>query len=602
MKLTALIHFILLFAFSVSTYAVEWHYEDTVGFKACANCHKTQNKKWKTTKHHASYKEFHKLPETKKIADIMGVKKIRKPDSLCAGCHYTVQAKGNKPKVKSGISCESCHSPAKNWLKSHQPKGKGVNRKFEAPHDRDERHASVKKLGMIIPSDVYGFANNCMSCHLAPNEKLINVAKHASGSDFLLLERLEKVRHGPKPDQDQKNLILVVGYAVELEHSLSALANSQEDGNFRSKMLTRSYVALANLKAINQLANTKELTSLLSQLPTTFNPDNKPELDSASQLIKKTAKALSDNKAGPLFNGVAVHRHIKTATVPKTSNKTAPSLKKKVEPTIEAAIPSAPVIVAPAVVIPTPEVATPAVSPPKISPPVTPKQESPAPKIAAKPIIKKPAPPKVDVQPIKAAPIKTTPAPTRVKEVTAQPTIQPTVIAKKGSSLITSFTLYTPNSQALCDSDNPWLLGRLAVDKFTKLASESCFAAEIKVQPKHHIFLISKSSNSAPLVMLPDECGVFGPMIDDSTIFLPNSNNALGALKFDKGEATESFYLVAIEAASVAQKFSEYTSSLQNACGRFPTKFGNQSVMEFIKAFSSANAGVEWTLKEVNHH
>jgi cytochrome c peroxidase len=59
--------------------------------------------------------------------------------------------RGDSFKVSEGVSCESCHGPAENWLRSH------------TRHDytRADRTAS----GMRDLQNLYVRANTCVACH-----------------------------------------------------------------------------------------------------------------------------------------------------------------------------------------------------------------------------------------------------------------------------------------------------------------------------------------------------------------------------------------------------------------------------------------------------
>ena len=72
-----------------------------VGPNACAECHKQEVEAWKGTHHFKTFREMPRNAEANKIAERMGVRRIRS-ESLCLNCHFTV-----KEEPVAGISCES---------------------------------------------------------------------------------------------------------------------------------------------------------------------------------------------------------------------------------------------------------------------------------------------------------------------------------------------------------------------------------------------------------------------------------------------------------------------------------------------------------------
>ncbi len=63
-----------------------------VGPNACAECHKQEAEAWKATHHFKTFRDMPRNEEAKRIADRMGVKRI-KSESLCLNCHFTLQVK-----------------------------------------------------------------------------------------------------------------------------------------------------------------------------------------------------------------------------------------------------------------------------------------------------------------------------------------------------------------------------------------------------------------------------------------------------------------------------------------------------------------------------
>ena len=110
-----------------------------------------------------SLKDFHsqRPPATlttarsKQIADALGIK-YPAADARCTVCHAPLQAvpenlRGENFKSSEGVSCESCHGPAENWLRGHTR--------------TDWTRANRTAVGMRDLQNLYVRANVCVACH-----------------------------------------------------------------------------------------------------------------------------------------------------------------------------------------------------------------------------------------------------------------------------------------------------------------------------------------------------------------------------------------------------------------------------------------------------
>lgn len=155
------------------------------GPNACAECHKQEVEAWKGSHHFKTFRDMPRNEEAKAIADRMGVRRI-KVESLCLGCHFTVQLKDDKPEPVAGISCESCHSASQDWVKVHSGYS-GKTATTESKAEESARWKLAESKGMIRPASLYRLAKNCYSCHVVPNEDLVNKGGHKAGSPFELV-------------------------------------------------------------------------------------------------------------------------------------------------------------------------------------------------------------------------------------------------------------------------------------------------------------------------------------------------------------------------------------------------------------------------------
>jgi hypothetical protein len=205
-----------------------------VGPNACAECHKQEAEAWKGTHHFKTFREMARRKEANEIAEKMGVQRIRS-ESVCLTCHYTVQQKENKTRPIAGISCESCHSAGEDWIKVHS-QFSGKTEKTETKAEAEARWKLAESKGMIRPSSLYRLAKSCYSCHVVPQEDLVNKGGHPAGSAFEMVSWSQgEVRHntwhskgkGNVPaSAARKRMLYLVGLGVELETGIRAVSRA----------------------------------------------------------------------------------------------------------------------------------------------------------------------------------------------------------------------------------------------------------------------------------------------------------------------------------------------------------------------------------------
>ena len=172
-------------------------HSQVVGNKKCIECHESEIKAWQKTKHYHN-KDLHTNEKAATIARKMGITSAAKirTSGLCTQCHFTVQKIGTAPaKAIDGVSCESCHGGAKEWLDLHNIADR--REPGDTPAKRSERVAKSIAAGMLYPDQIHQVAENCYSCHIVTDEKLVNVGGHPPGStDFELASwAAGEVRH-----------------------------------------------------------------------------------------------------------------------------------------------------------------------------------------------------------------------------------------------------------------------------------------------------------------------------------------------------------------------------------------------------------------------
>lgn len=99
---------------------------------------------------------------SRRIAANLGLKQPAHEAKVCVDCHGhnpPAASRGERFKASDGVSCEACHGPAENWIKSHVAPG--------ATHEENVRN------GLYPTSDPVALARLCLSCHFGNKDKFV---------------------------------------------------------------------------------------------------------------------------------------------------------------------------------------------------------------------------------------------------------------------------------------------------------------------------------------------------------------------------------------------------------------------------------------------
>ncbi len=287
---------------------------ETVGPNACAECHKQEAEAWKGTHHFSTFKDMPRNAEAKKIAAKMGVKRV-KTESLCLNCHFTVQQKSNKAEPIAGISCESCHSGGRDWIKVHSSYS-GKTATTETKSEEAERWKLSVSKGMIRPSSIYLLARNCYGCHVVPQENLVNKGGHKAGSTFELVSWSQgEVRHNTWYNKGKENtaanaarkrMLYLVGLGVELETGLRAVGNSTARQRYAFEMARRVDTARKKLSAAAKAApDVPEIAKLVEfAYSASLSLNNTGALKGAADGVSKLLVSISQKYDGSTMAGL----------------------------------------------------------------------------------------------------------------------------------------------------------------------------------------------------------------------------------------------------------------------------------------------------------
>lgn len=285
-----------------------------VGPGACVECHKEAVAVWQATHHATSFEARPRSPEAEKIVEKMGMRRMNQKQSSCADCHFTRQQKNDQTRYVAGVSCESCHQPAKRWNKAHADY-RGKKPEEETEEDRKRRWRKAERGGMLRPHMTYQLARNCYECHLGHDEDLVNTGGHTPGSAFELLSWSQgEIRHNiaePKSTENReatparRRLLYAVGRAVDLEVALRRVAEARTKGPFAIAMAKRAQAAAKDVAKLAATLDIPELKAMMEAMQgVKLRLGNGEALVAAADRIAASAQALSDRYDGSTFGAI----------------------------------------------------------------------------------------------------------------------------------------------------------------------------------------------------------------------------------------------------------------------------------------------------------
>ncbi|MEZ6091723.1 MAG: cytochrome c family protein [Pirellulaceae bacterium] len=287
-----------------------------MGYATCAKCHPNEIEVWKQTPHHRTFEELHRRPEAKAIAGKLGITSI-KHDGRCVQCHYTQQDQQGSLSAISGISCESCHGPARDWIDLHANYGgAGISRETESPEHRVQRIADSIAAGMRNPHNAFTMAQSCMRCHTVPDEELVNIGGHSSGSlDFEMVSWSQgMIRHrflagggttNAKNDPQRNTMLFVCGMIADLEFSLRATAKATSKAEYGYTVAKRASQLAKRLASVYKKTEIQELREIIeTYMAVRLSINNEASLNAAADTIAELGYRFAEQYSGDQLNAV----------------------------------------------------------------------------------------------------------------------------------------------------------------------------------------------------------------------------------------------------------------------------------------------------------
>ncbi len=300
-----------------------------IGNATCIKCHAAEQAVWAATPHARTFDELHRRPEAAQIAAKLGVTSI-KHGERCVACHYTQQlvdatSRGHSITTVSlpsnanrssdlhaiaGVSCESCHGPARDWLEAHHDYGSpAATRLTEPAAHRSDRIARSVSLGMRNPHNLYLVAQSCYRCHTTRDEELINVGGHSAGSlDFEFVSWSQgTVRHNFVRTDGKQNetssperlrFMFIAGVIADTEASLRTVATATVKDKYALTVAKRASRAGARLKSVAEKVDDARLNRAVAVFDSVqIKLNNTLQLQAAADQLANIGYELAEAEA-----------------------------------------------------------------------------------------------------------------------------------------------------------------------------------------------------------------------------------------------------------------------------------------------------------------
>lgn len=279
-------------------------------YEACAKCHGSEIRVWRQTPHYKTFEELSRNPKAREICSKMGLTSAKR-SNVCIDCHFTMKEIDGRNKAVSGISCESCHGASRDWLELHNDYGgPTATKSSETEVHRKQRLKQSAKYGMNNTRDLYSIAMNCYSCHMVPNEDLVNIGGHKAGTTEFELVRYSQgmIRHnflrsnGETNDQASPNrlrMMYVVGLIADLEFSTRATAIATENGTFGVNVAKRAGRSALRLYELQKTFNDPLVQEILEAFAAAeLNTNNFDQLNAIADTIHEAGRKFAVQRDG----------------------------------------------------------------------------------------------------------------------------------------------------------------------------------------------------------------------------------------------------------------------------------------------------------------
>lgn len=236
---------LLLFSVAAGTGAElpkESNASSYVGFSSCSStsCHggsadnKNQCIVWSRLDFHSRSFATLTSARSQRLAEVLKINKATE-SSRCTVCHapfHEVPEKLRAPgiEIAHGVSCEICHGPAEEWIRSHT----------RTDFTRADRTAE----GLVDLQSFYVRANTCVACHQTVDKELL-----AAGHPELVFEMDGQSVTQPRHWKEKDSASHLKGWAVGQAVALREVSRQLAEDSSPSESLVAQWNGLAWLLA-----------------------------------------------------------------------------------------------------------------------------------------------------------------------------------------------------------------------------------------------------------------------------------------------------------------------------------------------------------------
>lgn len=286
----------------------------------CRECHAAEFEAWEATAHATGFESLHRSARAKEIAGRLDLPLIRRgignETPACLSCHYTPVVRRGRLRAGGGVTCESCHGPARDWVTPHARYGvpeadfQKAARLETAAH-REKRIADSTAAGMRRSSHVVELAAACFGCHTVANEEMVNRGGHSTGGDFELVAWSDRIRHNflesyktgdgrtnAERPRAWKRVLYVVGRALAVEHALRGVGAATENDLYLAAMRDRAEAAIDELLAIDERVGIPEVRTVIATAEAAELTLGRPALLAAADAVRTATKAFAAGADG----------------------------------------------------------------------------------------------------------------------------------------------------------------------------------------------------------------------------------------------------------------------------------------------------------------
>lgn len=284
--------------------------------EACSRCHVQESQVWRQTPHAHNFEQLQRNPEARRIAANLGIRSVKRSE-LCASCHYTQKESDGKNRVVAGVSCESCHGAARDWITIHNDfGGASVSSETESATHRANRLQRSRELGMRNPQNIYEIARSCLQCHTVPHESLVNQGGHIAGSqDFEFVAWSQgSIRHKFRSARGAYNaqasgsrlrVMYVAGMIADLEFSTRATAIATQRSGFGVESADRAARVALELKSIWEATGNEQILRVLQAFAAAeLRTNNAEQLQQIADEIEELGREFAEIVDGDTLAGV----------------------------------------------------------------------------------------------------------------------------------------------------------------------------------------------------------------------------------------------------------------------------------------------------------